>query len=91
MRAVIGELPEGKPASTRRPTVGELARVEKFSATWWRPATPSGCGVAARRLPGVEAEVVVIAAGGDEEDVAGRPPARYVARLEDDVEAETPT
>ena len=45
-------------------------------------------GWPAGRLPGVEPEVMVIAAGGDEEDVAGRPPARYVAGLEHDVEAE---
>jgi hypothetical protein len=32
--------------------------------------------------------VVVIAAGRDEEDVAGRAPAGHVARLGDDVEAE---
>ena len=40
------------------------------------------------RLPGVEAEVVVITAGGDEQHVAGRAPARDIARLVDDVEAE---
>src|SRR5689334_1597265 len=40
------------------------------------------------RLPRVEAEMVVISAGGDEEDVAGRPPPRHIAGLEDDVEAE---
>ena len=47
-----------------------------------------GLGSAARRLPRVEAEVMVIAAGGDEEDVARRAPAGHVARLGDDVEAE---
>src|SRR4051794_14172166 len=47
-----------------------------------------GRRAAARRLPGVEAEVMVIAAGGHEEDVAGRPPAGDAARLLDDVEAQ---
>src|SRR5262245_36468537 len=37
-------------------------------------------------LPGVEAEAVVVSAGRDEQDVAGRPPAGHVARLEDRVE-----
>jgi hypothetical protein len=40
------------------------------------------------RLPRVEAEVVVVAAGRHEQDVAGRAPAGDVARLGDDVEAE---
>src|SRR5205085_782582 len=43
---------------------------------------------AAGGLPRVEAEVVVVAAGRDEEDVSRRAPAGNVARLEDDVEAE---
>src|SRR5581483_2383994 len=43
---------------------------------------------AARGLPGVEAEVMVVAAGRDEQDVAGRPPARHVSPFGDDVEAE---
>src|SRR5689334_21687141 len=53
-----------------------------------QPRHAVGLGIAAGRLPGVEAEVVVIAAGGEEEDVAGRAPAGDVARLEDDVEPE---
>ena len=44
----------------------------------------------ARRLPGVEGEVMVVAAGGHEEHVAGRPPARHVACFVHDVEAEDP-
>lgn len=44
--------------------------------------------LAVGREPDVEAEVVVVAAGGDEQDVTGGAPARHVARLEDDVEAE---
>src|SRR5205085_3258262 len=39
-------------------------------------------------LPRVEAEVVVVAARGDEEDVPRRAPARHVTALGDDVEAE---
>jgi hypothetical protein len=46
-----------------------------------------GLGRAARGLPGVEPQVVVVAARGEEEDVAGRAPARHVAGLEDHVEA----
>ena len=47
-----------------------------------------GLGRPAGRLPGVEAEVVVVAAGGQEEDVAGAAPAGDVAPLRHDVEAE---
>ena len=47
-----------------------------------------GLRPAARRLPGVEAEVVVVAAGREEQDVAGRAPAGHVARLGDHVEAQ---
>ena len=32
----------------------------------------------------------MVATGGDEQDVAGRSPARHLARLEDDVEAQDP-
>src|SRR6478735_4206580 len=40
------------------------------------------------RLPGVEPEMVVVAAGRDEQDVAGGTPAGNVACLVGDVEAE---
>jgi hypothetical protein len=43
---------------------------------------------AAGRFPGVEAEVVVVAAGGNEQDVTCRAPSRHVSRLGNDVEAE---
>jgi hypothetical protein len=43
---------------------------------------------AAGRLPGVEAEVVVVAAGRYEEDVTGGAPAGHVTRLRDHVEPE---
>ena len=57
-------------------------------ATWCRPATPSGCGPPPADFQVLKPEVVVIAAGGDEEDVARGAPAGHVARLGDDVEAE---
>ena len=53
-----------------------------------QPGDAVGLRLAAGRLPGVEAEVVVVAARGHEQDVARRAPARYVSRLGDDVEAE---
>ena len=49
-----------------------------------------GLRVAAPRLPGVEAEVVVVAARREEQHVADRAPAGDVAGLEDDVEAHDP-
>jgi hypothetical protein len=39
-------------------------------------------------LPGVEPQVMVIAASGDEQQIAGRAPARNIAFLGDHVEAE---
>ena len=45
-------------------------------------------GPAAGRLPGVEADVVVIAARREEEDVAGGAPAGHAARLHHHVESE---
>src|SRR3954470_20510348 len=64
-------------------------------ATWCRPGTPSGWGGAPPgfqgfTLRGGEAEVVVVAAGRDKQHVAGRAPARNVARLGDDVEPQHP-
>ena len=47
-----------------------------------------GLGSAARRLPRVEAQVMVIATGGDEEDVPRGAPAGHVAGFGDDVEAQ---
>ena len=53
-----------------------------------QPGDAVGLRGAARRLPGIEAKVMVIAARGQEQDVAGRAPAGHVTGLEDDVEAE---
>jgi hypothetical protein len=52
------------------------------------PGNTVGLRRARLRFPRVEAEVVVIAAGGHEQDVAGRPPPGDVPGLEDDIEAE---
>ncbi len=49
---------------------------------------PVGLGLTARRLPRVEAEVMVVTAGRDEQNVARCPPARHPPRFRDDVEAE---
>src|SRR5690348_2540644 len=88
MRAVIGE-PAKRDAGVDEPADrlgqllarGEVERdvVEARHAV--RLRRPS------RRLPGVEPEMVVIAACREEEDVTRRSPTRHVARLEDDVEA----
>ena len=53
-----------------------------------QPRDPVGRRRTALGLPRVEAQVVVVTAGGQEQDVAGRAPARHVARLGDHVEPE---
>jgi hypothetical protein len=53
-----------------------------------QPGDPVGLRRAAGGLPRVEAQVVVVAAGRQEQDVARAAPARHVPRLEHDVEAE---
>ena len=80
VRAVVGELaerPVDAPAGGGR--VGQVGagRVEERDVVQAGHAV--GLRRAARRLPRVEAEVVVVAAGGDEQRVAGRAPARDVA------------
>jgi len=42
-------------------------------------------------LPGVEAEVVVVATGGQKQKISGRAPSRNVTGLGDDIEPSTPT
>jgi hypothetical protein len=87
--AVVGKLAQ-RPAGRLQPAhrVGEVgaARIDD------RHVVQAGHAVRLRRpargLPRVEAEVMVVAAGGQEQHVARRAPARDVARLGDDVEAE---
>jgi hypothetical protein len=87
--AVIGELAQ-RDARRLQPAhgVGEPrpGRIVERDVVEARHAV--GLRAAAGGLPGVEPQVVVIAAGRDEQDVARRAPAGDVARLGDDVEAE---
>jgi hypothetical protein len=53
-----------------------------------QPGDSIGLRTATGRLSGVEAEVMVVATGGDEQDVSRRSPPGHVPRLGDDVEAE---
>src|SRR4051794_10875097 len=88
VRAVVGALAQ-RPVDRLQPPqrVGQPRprRVADRDVVQARDAV--GLRPAARRLPSVEPEVVVIAAGGDEQDVARRAPAGHVARLHHDVEA----
>jgi hypothetical protein len=82
VRAVIGCLAD-RPVDLAQPAQGVPERgaarvadrdvVEACNAVRLRPA--------ACRLPRVEGEMVVVAAGGDEQRVAGRAPAGDAARL----------
>ena len=88
---MVGELaqrPAGLLQAAHR--VGEAGARRVVQRDVVQPGDAVGLRPAAGRLPGVEAEVVVVAAGADEQQVAGRAPAGHVAGLGDDVEAEDP-
>ena len=79
--AVVGGLADGQSALCRRRRRRPAPRAS--GSGWRRGAGRRRRRAAARRrgLPGVEAEVVVVAAGRHEQDVAGGAPAGHVARL----------
>ena len=89
VRPVVGELAQ-RPVDRLQPPdrVGEVGPRRIQDRDVVQPGDAVGLRIAARRLPRVEREVVVIAAGGDEQDVAGRAPAGHVAELGHHVEAE---
>src|SRR5262249_20767901 len=70
------------PQGIRKPGAGWVADGDMMQSGYaiglWR---------AASRFPGVEAQVVMVAACGEEEDVATRPPPWNAARFHDDIEA----
>ena len=89
VRAVVGDLAQRPVDRLQPPQRRPRARPASGSAARRGAGRPRRrAAAAAGGLPGVEAEVVVIAAGGEEQDVAGRAPAGHVARLEDHVEPE---
>ena len=89
MRAVVGSLAD-RPVDLVKAAirVGERGPRRVADSDVVQAGDAVGLRPAASRLPGVEPEVVVIAAGRHEQEVAGRAPARHVACLGDDVEAE---
>ena len=89
VRAVVGELAQRDAGLLQPPhRVGQARARRVVERDVVQAGDAVGLRAAARRLPRVEAEVVVVAAGGDEQDVARRAPAGDAARLGDDVEAE---
>jgi hypothetical protein len=89
VRAVVGDLPQ-RPVDLAQPQqrVAERGLARVVDGDVVQPGDAVGLRRPARRLPRVEAQVMVIAAGRHEQDVAGRAPAGHAAGLEDDVEAE---
>ena len=89
VRPVVGRLADrdpGRPDPAQR--VRERGARRVADGDVMQPGHAVGLRRRRRRLPGVEAEVVVIAAGRDEQHVAGRAPARHITRLGHDLEAE---
>jgi probable F420-dependent oxidoreductase len=89
VRAVIRQLPQWNARALQPPhRVSETCARGVVERDVVQSGDPIRLRPAAGRLPGVEPEVVVVAAGRDEQDVSRRPPPGHIARLRDDVEAE---